>query len=53
MSMMKMNLRMNLFHFLNKPFEEEVIEKLEIAHKDNIKFYLSIPKNILPLLGSK
>ena len=39
---MKVNLRLNLSHFLNKPFEEEVIEKLEIAHKDNIKFYLKI-----------
>ena len=40
--MMKINLRMNLAHFLNKPFEEKVIEKLELAHKDNIKFYLKL-----------
>ena len=33
---------MNLSHFLNKPFEEEVMEKLEKAHKDNIKFYLRL-----------
>ena len=39
---MKINLRMNLAHFLNKPFEEKVIEKLELAHKDNIKFYLKL-----------
>ena len=31
---------MNLAHFLYKPFEEEVINKLEKAHKDNVKFYL-------------
>ena len=37
---MKVNLRMNLAHFLYKPFEEEVINKLEKAHKDNVKFYL-------------
>ena len=33
---------MNLSHFFNKPYEEAVIEKLEKAHKDNIKFYLSL-----------
>jgi hypothetical protein len=37
---MKVNLRMNLSHFLNKPFEKDVIEKLNSVHKDNVKFYL-------------
>jgi len=37
---MKVNLRMNLSHFINKPFEKDVIEKLNVVHKDNIKFYL-------------
>tara|TARA_A100001201_G_scaffold62037_1_gene59049 strand:- start:1715 stop:2137 length:423 start_codon:yes stop_codon:yes gene_type:complete len=37
---MKVNLRMNLSHFLNKPFEKDVIEKLNAVHKDNVKFYL-------------
>lgn len=31
---------MNLSHFLNKPFEKDVIEKLNAVHKDNVKFYL-------------
>ena len=33
---------MNLSHFLNKPFEEEVIQKLEKAHNDSIKYYLTL-----------
>ena len=40
--MVKVNLRMNLSHFLNKPFEEEVIQKLEKAHNDSIKYYLTL-----------
>ena len=39
---MKVNLRMNLSHFLNKPYEEEVINKLGIIHKDSIKYYLTL-----------
>jgi len=37
---MKVNLRMNLSHFINKPFEKDVINKLNEVHKDSIKFYL-------------
>jgi len=46
---MKVNLRMNLSHFLNKPFEKEVIEKIEDVHKDSIKYYLNLwyPENAL------
>ena len=33
---------MNLSHFLNKPYEEEVINKLGIIHKDSIKYYLTL-----------
>jgi len=39
---MKVNLRMNLSHFLNKPYEKEVIEKIEDVHKDSIKYYLNL-----------
>jgi hypothetical protein len=39
---MKVNLRMNLSHFLNKPFEEDVIKKLEDAHDDSVKYYLTL-----------
>ena len=39
---MKVNLRMNLSHFLNKPFEEDVIKKLEDAHNDSVKYYLTL-----------
>ena len=38
--MVKITLRMNLADFLNKPCEEEVMKKLEEAHRDSIKFYL-------------
>ncbi len=31
---------MNLSHFINKPFEKDVINKLNEVHKDSIKFYL-------------
>ena len=40
--MVKVNLRMNLSDFLNKPFEEEVIEKLEKIYNDSIKYYLTL-----------
>tara|TARA_R100001082_G_scaffold108677_2_gene84311 strand:- start:251 stop:667 length:417 start_codon:yes stop_codon:yes gene_type:complete len=33
---------MNLSHFLNKPYEEEIINKLGIIHKDSIKYYLTL-----------
>jgi len=39
---MKVNLRMNLFHFLNKPYEEMVIQKLGDIHNDSIKYYLTL-----------
>ncbi len=39
---MKVNLRMNLSHFLNKPFEEDVIKKLGDAHNDSVKYYLTL-----------
>ena len=38
--MMKVNVRVNLSHFLNKPFEEDVIRKLEDVHADSVKYYL-------------
>ena len=37
---MKVNVRVNLSHFLNKPFEEDVIKKLEDVHADSVKYYL-------------
>ena len=39
---MKVNVRMNLSHFFNKPFEEEVIQKLEKVHNDSIRYYLTL-----------
>ena len=33
---------MNLSHFLNKPFEEDVIKKLGDAHNDSVKYYLTL-----------
>ena len=39
---MKVNLRMNLSHFLNKSYEEQVIQKLGEIHKDSIKYYLTL-----------
>ena len=39
---MKVNLRMNLSHFLNESFEEQIIEKLHDIHKDSIKYYLTL-----------
>ena len=39
---MKVNLRMNLSHFLNKPYEEQVIQKLGEIHRDSIKYYLTL-----------
>ena len=40
--MMKVNVRINLSHFLNKPFEKEVVDKLEEIHKDSIIYYLTL-----------
>ena len=39
---MKVNLRMNLSHFLDKAIEESVIDKLESIHKDSITYYLTL-----------
>ena len=39
---MKVNVRINLSHFFNKPFEKEVIDKLEEIHKDSIIYYLTL-----------
>ena len=39
---MKVNVRVNLSHFLNKPFEEDVIKKLEDVHADYVKYYLTL-----------
>ena len=40
--MVKINLRMNLSHFLNKPYEKEVMKKLDEIHLDKIIFYLKL-----------
>ena len=39
---MKVNVRMNLFHFLNKPYEKDVIDKLSVISADPIVFYLRL-----------
>ena len=40
--MMKVNVRMNLLHFLNKPYEKDVIDKLSEISSDSIVFYLRL-----------
>ena len=40
--MMKVNDRMNLFHFLDKPYEKDVIDKLSVISADSIVFYLRL-----------
>ena len=40
--MMKVNVRMNLFHFLNKPHEKDIIDKLSEISDDSIVFYLRL-----------
>ena len=40
--MVKINLRMNLSHFLNTSYEKEVMKKLDEIHLDNIIFYLKL-----------
>ena len=40
--MLKVNVRMNLFHFLNKPYEKDVIDKLSVISADPIVFYLRL-----------
>ena len=40
--MMRVNVRMNLFHFLNKPYEKDVIDKLSVISADSIVFYLRL-----------
>ena len=37
--MVKINLRMNLSHFLNKSYEKDVMNKLFEIHNDSILFY--------------
>ena len=39
---MKVNVRMNLLHFLNKPYEKDVIDKLSEISADSIVFYLRL-----------
>ena len=39
---MKVNVRMNLFHFLDKPYEKDVIDKLSVISADSIVFYLRL-----------
>ena len=39
---MKVNLRMNLSHFLNKSYEKEVIDKLSVINADSIVFFLNL-----------
>ena len=40
--MMKVNVRMNLLHFLNKPHEKDIIDKLSEISDDSIVFYLRL-----------
>ena len=40
--MLKVNVRMNLFHFLNKPYEKDVIDRLLVINDDSIVFYLRL-----------
>ena len=40
--MMKVNVRMNLFHLLNKPHEKDIIDKLSVISADSIVFYLRL-----------
>ena len=39
---MKLSLRMDLGSFINTDIEEEVLDKLESIHKDDIKYYLTL-----------
>ena len=39
---MKLSLRMDLGSFINTDIEEEVLDKLESIHKDNLKYYLTL-----------
>ena len=39
---MKLSLRMDLSDFINQPYEEDIISKLEDIHKDDIKYYLTL-----------
>ena len=40
--MMKVNVRMNLFHFLNKPHEKDIIDKLSEINNNSVIFYLRL-----------
>ena len=44
--MVKIILRMNLADFILTSFEEDVINKLDEAYKDSIKFYLNLWYNV-------
>ena len=39
---MKLSLRMDLGSFINTDIEEEVLDKLESIHKDDLKYYLTL-----------
>tara|TARA_R100001509_G_C4819947_1_gene199437 strand:+ start:167 stop:583 length:417 start_codon:yes stop_codon:yes gene_type:complete len=39
---MKLSLRMDLGSFINTDIEEEVLNKLESIHKDDLKYYLTL-----------
>ena len=39
---MKVNLRMNLSDFIDTDIETMVMDKLDIIHKDSIKYYLTL-----------
>ena len=39
---MKVNLRMNLSDFIDTDIETEVMNNLDIIHKDSIKYYLTL-----------
>ena len=40
--MMKVNVRMNLYHFLNKSYEKKVIDKLSEINNNSVVFYLRL-----------
>ena len=40
--MMKVNVRMNLFHILNKSYEKDIIDKLSEINNNSVVFYLRL-----------
>ena len=40
--MMKVNVRMNLFHILNKSYEKDIIDKLSEINNNSVIFYLRL-----------